>query len=858
MVMSLCLPCLVCQPHGLNCFHLENHGNSKDGDVLLTAFFPIYLYTIKMDTYHPGGQPTLTRIQFKNFQHLLALVFAVEEINRNPHLLPNITLGFDFYNIMHSNRKTLENPLRWLTGLDRGIPNYTCKRGGKAVAVISETSISAQMGTLLELYRIPQLTLGPLDPLLSDSSQFPSVYQMAPKDTSLALAMVSLMLHFGWTWVGLAIPDLQKGDAFLSDLSSEMQEHGLCLAFVELIPVNSIVPSEDLEQPARILTSSANVVVLFGDTEALIKLIFLLMRSLLTWKVWVTTSRLEFATNQQHFLLHSLHGALIFSNHRSEIPGFQHFLQTATPAKYPENVYLALFWSLAFHCPISNADCRTLQGCPPNASLDWLPWEEFDMTMSDGSYHIYNTVHAIAHSLHKMHQRDSEVQPRRPGGKTVTSRWQLHYFLKSLQFTNPAGDPVNLDQKRKPAAAYDIFNFWNFPEGLGHKVKVGHFSPYNPPGQQLSVSEELIEWATGITQTPHSVCSASCGPGFRKTAREGEPVCCFDCIPCPDNKIANETDTEECVTCPDHQYANAEHNQCLDKKVTFLAFKDPLGMVLVCTALSLSVVTAAILAVFVKHQGTPIVKANNRTLSYMLLISLLLCFLCSFLFIGRPNTATCLLRQITFALVFTLAVSAVLAKTITVVLAFKAMKPGRTMRRLLVSGAPNAVIPICVLIQLTLCGIWLATSPPFVDTDAHSEHGHIILLCNEGSITAFYCVLGFLGSLALGTFTVAFLARKLPDTFNEAKFLTFSMLVFCSVWVTFLPVYQSTKGKVMVAVEVFSILASGVGLLSCIFVPKCYIILLKPERNSLQVLKATRDSQRNRPTVMLSSNPLSP
>ncbi|XP_040846080.1 vomeronasal type-2 receptor 116-like, partial [Ochotona curzoniae] len=190
-----------------------------------------------------------------------------------------------------------------------------------------------------------------------------------------------------------------------------------------------------------------------------------------------------------------------------------------------------------------------------------------------------------------------------------------------------------------------------------------------------------------------------------------------------------------------------------------------------------------------------------------------------------------------FALVFTVAVSAVLAKTITVVLAFKAMKPGRTMRRLLVSGAPNAVIPICFLIQLTLCAIWLATSPPFVDTDAHSEHGHIILLCNEGSITAFYCVLGFLGSLALGTFTVAFLARKLPDTFNEAKFLTFSMLVFCSVWVTFLPVYQSTKGKVMVAVEVFSILASDVGLLCCIFVPKCYIILVKPEKNSLKSLR---------------------
>ena len=96
----------------------------------------------------------------------------------------------------------------------------------------------------------------------------------------------------------------------------------------------------------------------------------------------------------------------------------------------------------------------------------------------------------------------------------------------------------------------------------------------------------------------------------------------------------------------------------------------------------------------------------------------------------------------------------------------------------MVTKAPNFIIPICTLIQLIICGIWLVTSPPFIDQDTQVEHGHIIIVCNKGSVIAFYCVLGYLGSVALASFTVAFLTRNLPDTFNEAKLWTFIMMVF--------------------------------------------------------------------------------
>ncbi|XP_069506282.1 vomeronasal type-2 receptor 26-like [Ambystoma mexicanum] len=546
-------------------------------------------------------------------------------------------------------------------------------------------------------------------------------------------------------------------------------------------------------------------------------------------------------------LWQTLNNTVGIAAHSGEMPMFKEFLYNIHPAKFPNDIFMKEFWEHVFSCQWteelnSTATGKTPEGkrfCTQMESLETLDVSAYDVNNFRFTYTAYNAIYALAQALHN-------VKVCTPGNGPFANRtcadypdfqpWQLLHYLKHVRTKNAAGKEVFFDKNGDGPQLRDFVTWQMTSKGTSRFLKVGSYDPNAPKGQMFIMNSSAIEWGGGRHKVPLSICSEPCHPGYRKSAIKGRPRCCFDCVPCSDGSINNQTDSTDCVKCLDDHWSSDLRDRCIPKSMVFLSYWEPLGLILALLSIFLSLNALCVLGVFLWYRDTPVVRANNRAISYLLLVSLTLCFLCAIIFIGRPLKVTCMLRQIIFGVIFSLCVSCVLVKTITVVIAFSATKPDSNLKRFLGPKIAYTVVLACTLIQVLIGVIWVSTTPPFPEHITSSAMREIIVECNEGSIVWFYSMLAFMGFLASISFLVSFLARKLPDSFNETKFITFSMLVFVSVWLSFIPAYLSTKGKYLVAVEIFAILSSIAGLLFCIFTPKIFIIFWKPEQNTREYL----------------------
>uniref|UniRef100_H3A9Z5 G-protein coupled receptors family 3 profile domain-containing protein n=1 Tax=Latimeria chalumnae TaxID=7897 RepID=H3A9Z5_LATCH len=828
ILLLLLLPAPLCNTARPSCKlqSLNTKGYIRDGDIVIGGIFPIHYNKIFPETFFTEAPEAIycEIFNFRPYRWLQAMVFAIEEINQNPKLLPNISLGFQIYDSCTAVGRAVEGTMWLVMGHKEPIPNYRCQLNSPLAAVIggAGSCMSIPIASILGLYHYPQISYFSTVPLLSNKKQFPSFFWTIPSDEFQSLGLARLVTHFGWTWVGILAEDNDYGLLGAQSIMEELHKTGTCIAFHETIPIN--YSKEKINNIVEVIKkSSANAIVIFCFEYNLNILMEEISRQNITNKVWIASEAWCTSPNllKKEFLK-TLTGTIGFA--------------IVHPSTSPNHLFVKEFWEVAFDCKWTNHILETkVKLCTGTEKLGNLTFTYTDVSGLRVTYNVYNAVYAVAHALHDLYSCYFGEGPFENGTCASIQDFeprQLLHYLKNMHFRNNAGEEVYFDVNGNPPALYDILNWQLVSDGSIKHVKIGSFDSSAPPGQELSINENAIMWNGGHTAHPRSVCSESCPPGYRKAARPGQPICCFDCIRCSEGEVANYTDSSKCLMCPDDHWSNLERDKCIPKTVEFLSYEDPMGVALTAIAIISSLLPAAIPCVFIKYRDTPVVKANNRELSYLLLLALVLCFLCSVLLIGHPTVVTCMFRQIAFGIIFTLSVSCVLAKTIMVVIAFNATKPNSNLKKWL----PNTVALVCTLIQVIICTTWLCSSPPFPVQNMKSQIGTIIIECNDGSTTTFWYVLGYMGLLAIVSFIVAFLARNLPDSFNEAKFITFSMLVFVSVWLAFIPAYLSTQGKYMVAVEIFAILASSAGLLGCIFFPKRYIILLQPHMNTKEYL----------------------
>ncbi|XP_041070833.1 extracellular calcium-sensing receptor-like [Carcharodon carcharias] len=783
------------------------------------------------------------------------MIFAIEEINESKTLLQNFTLGYKIYDDCSSSAIASKAALTLVNGEQEQIDYPQCKGSSDVAAIIgcdmSTSSIAAARA--VGFFGIPMISYFSTCSCLSDKQEYPTFFRTIPSDEYQSKLLAELVKKFGWNWVGTIRSNTDYGNFGMRAFVEEAQKFGVCIAYSEVFYRTD--PAEKISKIVQVIKqATTSVLVGFLHPREMKILLKEFLRQNVTGIQWIgsegwVTEDLVPPEERARFLA----GTIGVTARRTEIPGLRDYLLKIHPSLFPENIFMKEFWETAFMCSLGteNKTEQTtstfrMRQCTGKERLEEIENAYLPALMDGSSYHVYKAVYAVAHALDDMLSCEEGNGPFMNNTCAHISNfqpWQLVHYLHSVNFTDRIGKVVYFDENGDPVPTYELINLQMTLKGTVEIVNVGYYDGTAPLGQELVLEIGDIVWSSGGNQIPQAICTEPCPPGTRKVNRKTQPICCFDCTECADGEISNTTGSTDCTKCPLEYWSNQQKDRCVLKKIEFLSFGEILGFVLVTLALVGVGVTLATAAIFFQYRETPIVRANNSELSFLLLFALMLCFLCSLTFIGKPTGWSCMLRRTIFGIVFVLCISCILGKTILVVIAFKATLPNNNLMNWFGPMQQRLGVFVLTFLQALVCTIWLAVSPPYPLKNMAYYRDIIILECDVGSLKAFYFVSSYIGLLSTICFVLAFLARKLPDNFNDAKYITFSMLIFCAVWITFIPAYVSSPGKYTVAVEVFAIWASSFGLLVCIFAPKCYIILLKPQDNTKKNIMGKVTSQ---------------
>nr|XP_009291958.1 extracellular calcium-sensing receptor-like isoform X2 [Danio rerio] len=495
---------------------------SKDGDITIGALFVIHS-EVSLPSFAFTQKPNLlscSSLNIKDFRLAQTMIFAIEEINKNTNLLPNISVGYQIYDTCGSRFHSMSATMALMNG-PKNSEGYTCNEQSSVHAIVGETESSNTiiLSRTTGPFKIPVISPTATCECLSNRKEFPSFFRTIASDYHQSRALAYIVKHFGWTWVGAVNSDNDYGNNGMATFQKTAKEVQICVEYsVKFIRTET----EKIRNVVNVIKKgTAKVIVAFLTGFEMKSLLEQLSSQNITGlqmigvEAWITSKTLITSKS-----FHVLGGSLGFAVRKIQIEGFADYVMKA-------------FWDTAFQS-FSNADLNYSQ------YQDLLLVKNYNEDVLEQRFvsYVYKAVYALAHSLHSL----LRCTEQGGCGKALTIQpHQLVEALRKVNFTVKMGDQVWFDSTGGVIAQYDVVNWQQNSDGSVQFQSVGYYDASLSPDQRFMLNTEKIVWAGGQLEKPRSVCSESCPPGTRKASQKGRPVCCHDCIPCADGEISNET-----------------------------------------------------------------------------------------------------------------------------------------------------------------------------------------------------------------------------------------------------------------------------------------------------------------------------
>ena len=817
-----------------------NHGTWKDGDIMLKGLFPL--------TFQDGGK--CDRLDSTGTTWMMAMIYAVDKINNVSSLLPNKTIGYEIEDTCQSIPKTMSFALEIVS---KYRPNSVCRsledccrrdnnhfEHKRISAVIGPASswISIPVARLLGLYGIPQISYASTSRILADKTRYGSFLRTVPSDQFQAQAMAELVHYFHWNYVFLIASDDDYGKMGAAAFKTAAKNLSVCIANDEFVSFGSPNADRQIEDTMLKLKSAerAEVVIVFSYLEQGEMLLKKAEQFEITDRTWVTSdgwSSVSSEIEKLNISKNTLKGLLSFSIRSKPVTDFENFLRSTSVQKAWNNSWFTKLLEETLKCQASqnNRDLKSdvspsRKLCDPGATL---PADHEIPT--DFVANVIDAVYVVAYAVHNILTCN---QTRCPNISLPISPETLFDFASKVDFSGVDYTKVKFDKNgERTNSDYVIRNLHLSSKNRLQFIDVGHWSKYGDE-TRFTVNQSLIQWNKG--KKPVSTCFRECQPGEKVV---GQSECCWHCQKCDKGQVSFTSGSLNCTACNETHYANAKRTQCIFREIVYLKVSDPAGIAILTLSCLVILVLTSVAVIFVRERRTPVVMDSSPYLLILFFITLLLSSILTIIHVGcKPTDASCTSTSILLVLVFLFYSAFFLTKTKSATQFLKSAVS--RLRDMHIAHLQLLGVGVLLLVQSILIIAWQATSITTARFQ-NQEDNTRLLECYESFSAAHIIGICYPIVVLVVATVLAYRERHLPDNFNEAKSMSFSTLALCILLVAFIPTYRYVYGTNRILVVAFTLFVSAFSCIGCMFVPKLYIIFLRPERNTAESKRETAE-----------------